>query len=381
MKNLKLILGLLLIVAGAVAFAFLPVVVGLTAASGFIVAGVDYNGRETTKLWVRPLNDRFLPMGIKIVETARAGSIKLTFLNKLAKVLMPYLAGWQGGDGGGLVQKEFALKEFKAECQYDRHTYNGLVQEQLVRKNGDNKIDDKMIVEARNYLFQDAVVDDIVRMWWLGDTTKLHIAAGTYRSGVAYVIGDPDQYYNQFDGVLTCLMAESAAYLTATVNQVYRFAFNETLTTDEVEEVGLLMTRNSTRALRKAVEKGQAKFYCTYDVINNYKDTLLSGETEQARKVLIDGVERPTLDGVPMFPIDIDEFLENDFAADFPKDFMILTGLDNFAIVISEANGFAATKYWFNEDENVERQRTQFEMGANFIEPQMTSIAYYCAGS
>jgi len=103
---------------------------------------------------------------------------------------------------------------------------------------------------------------------------------------------------------------------------------------------------------------------------------LKSGVTESARNAMIDGVSRYTCNGIPLIPMKIDQLIEEDFATTFPKDWIILSTPENFCLVINGTSNFSETRFWFNPDLNVNRQRTQFETGYNYILPELVAVAY-----
>lgn len=446
--------------------------------SDFITNGSEYNGKESVDILVRPLKEQMLPMGIRVVDTERSGSVKLTFFGKLKKLLMPYSDGWQGGSGATKKQKKFSLAEFKAEAAYSKQDYADTILEQVVNVGGvaQNEITGTDVHNAEIEVFNNAINHDIWRNFWLGDTTKRHTSAGTYPDGsTAYAIGDPDKYYNQINGLWTSLINSAAAYASATEDQVRRitmdngavaevdtvtltgtggtaninikgknylatFASNLTTTaanfvtayedellqrnivvtssgadviltssiagvalgtttitnvttnlagsvanttpntaaaalaTDEALSTFKSMYRNSTQELR-GIEKSQLRYYVTESMYFNYEDTLTSGGTEQARTQLVDGVERYIYNGIPVIPVQIDQEIENDFEGAYPHR-AILSTPQNLALVLSTGNNLAETRFWFNPDANQNRQRTQFEMGADFVLPELVTVAY-----
>jgi len=149
-----------------------------------------------------------------------------------------------------------------------------------------------------------------------------------------------------------------------------------TLTTDTAETYMNRLLRVCSKELLSLKKQGLLRFYVTDTILYNYEDTLKSGTTEAARKAKIDGVDRWTCDGVPIIPMDIDQLIDADFASTFPKDIILLTTPQNLCLVINGTSNFSETRFWFNPDVNENRQRTQFEMGANYILPELMAIAY-----
>ena len=149
-----------------------------------------------------------------------------------------------------------------------------------------------------------------------------------------------------------------------------------TLTTDTAETYMNRLLRLCTPELKSLKTAGLLRFYVSDTVLFNYEDTLKSGTTESARNANIDGVSRYTCDGVPIIPMNIDALIEADFAATFPRNWIILSTPQNLCLVINGSSDTSQTRFWFNPDQNENRQRTQFEMGANYILPELVAVAY-----
>ena len=146
------------------------------------------------------------------------------------------------------------------------------------------------------------------------------------------------------------------------------------LTTDEAKDTFISMYRNSTQEL-KSVPRADLRYYVTESMLFNYEDTLQSGNTEQARTQLVDGVQRYTINGIPIIPMPIDSYISADFEGAYPHR-AILTVPENIPMVLATGGDFAETRVWFNPDQNENRQRTQFEMGAGYRFPELITVAY-----
>jgi len=433
----------------------------------FITAGSEYHGKENFETIIRPrfMGTKPAEMGIRIIDTQGASSIKLNFFGKIAKILMPYVTGFQGGTLSPQKQKKLTVSEFKAENEYSKQDYKNMIYEQITNKGGvaQNDITGTDVFKAELEVFFSAVEADVFSVFWLGDTTKTHIQAGTYPDGTAYAAGDADKYYNVMDGILKQIMDDvyqsyvshqvritgwnkttypvlylaesggtvyaygSAAHRTgaSSANRLFSFTatnstypYNATiselnssgiagyivlekactsgtfelyandsdyvkkidlpasLTTDTAETYMLKMLRNSTPELKALKKAGLLRFYVTDTILFNYEDTIRSGSLDITKQMMIDGIPRIAIDGVPLIPINVDALIEADFASTFPRNIIILTTPDNLALAINGSSSFSETRFWFNPDENSNRQRTQFEMGADYVLPELITIAY-----
>ena len=433
----------------------------------FITAGSEYHGKENFETIIRPrfMGTKPAEMGIRIIDTQGASSIKLNFFGKIAKILMPYVTGFQGGTLSPQKQKKLTVSEFKAENEYSKQDYKNMIYEQITNKGGvaQNDITGTDVFKAELEVFFSAVEADVFSVFWLGDTTKTHIQAGTYPDGTAYAAGDADKYYNVMDGILKQIMDDvyqsyvshqvritgwnkttypvlylaesggtvyaygSAAHRTGASSGNRLFSFTATnstypynatiselnssgiagyivlekactsgtfelyanesdyvkkidlpasLTTDTAETYMLKMLRNSTPELKALKKAGLLRFYVTDTILFNYEDTIRSGSLDITKQMMIDGIPRIAIDGVPLIPINVDALIEADFASTFPRNIIILTTPDNLALAINGSSSFSETRFWFNPDENSNRQRTQFEMGADYVLPELITIAY-----
>lgn len=343
----------------------------------FLTAGSEYNGEENEEILFRPrFSGKIEDIGFRQIFTS-ATSKKLTFMGKLGKILMPYAKGFQGGSGPGYIQKKLELEEFKAETAYDKHDYKGLIQEQIVNIDGvkQNDISGTDVMNAEQTVFMDALESDIYRNFWLADKTKTHIAGGDYPDGSSFVATDPDKFYNQIDGVITKVRSKVNLTPNDTQIQLHNITAGG-VTTDEAQEVFKAVFRKSNKVLQVLKNRNVGlTYFATDSMIENYKDTLENDGTEAARVMKINGMDLLTYNGIPIRPFNIDEYIDADFAAAFPRDMVMLTTPMNLAMVLNASGGFAETKFWFNNDENENRQRTQFHMGADFVLPELISFA------
>jgi hypothetical protein len=193
--------------------------------AGFITLGSEYNGQESLDIIIRPHEEALRADGIQIIATNKGGSIKLGFFGKLRKQLMPWSSGWDGGSGSTIVEKKFELEEFKAEAAYSKQTYKDTVYETVTNVMGvaQNDITGTSVHDAELLIHGRAVLADIDRIWWFGDKTKRHDAAGTYADGTTtFAIGDADQQYNQINGVWKHLFDDAVAFASAGQDDVRR---------------------------------------------------------------------------------------------------------------------------------------------------------------
>lgn len=371
----------LLSIVGSIAFLKLTDIPGLIPYGSLAVvmqAGTyNWTGKDVETIFFRPRYTGMKPeeLGFRVVFTAQS-KIRLHFFGAVGKVLLAYASGFQGGSASAKHVREFIVQEFKAEIAYDKHDYDGMMHEMLFRDGiSQNDIDGTAVMNAEKKVFDEAISSDTWRYFWLGDTAKLHIAAGTYPDGTTYAIGDPDKYYNKVNGVLTELIANASA--TPTADQVKYIAMPVSLATDDAMEIMKSVYQGSKTVLKKLKEKGALRYYVTDNFLENYLETLRSTGTEQAHANIVNGVPVYKYNGIQIINIGIDEHIDADFASSFPQDFCLLTTPENLALVLNASDSQAQVRMWFNPDENERRHRAQFKMKPDFVLPELCTIAYY----
>lgn len=338
---------------------------------------ISWEGQQNEEINFRPRFIGTLPtlLGITILFTVKS-KITLHFLGNLSRVLMPYSKGFQGGKLADKLQKTFYLEEFKAETAFDKHDYKDMIFYEVANQGGlkQNDIEGTPILDAERKVFFDAVQSDVVSIFWLGDKAKVHATAGEYPDGTPYAAGSPDKYYNQIDGVLKNLKTDASPNPNS--DEVQFVPMAPMMAPDEADTLFKNMYNLSKKVLRKLKDKGELRFYVTDKVLQNYEDTLKADNLESSRKARIEGVDRLTWNGIPILPLDIDEQLASDFNGVLSPNWAILTTPKNLTLVLNTRSNFAETKFWFNPDENENRQRTQFEFGANYILPELVTVSY-----
>lgn len=439
----------------------------------FITAGTDFNGTENLEWILRPVfqGEDVKQQGFRVLFT-KTGNVKQTFIDAQEKILKAYSTGFQGGTLTTKRQKKFELEEFKAEQQYSKQDYKGLIQEEITNRGGifQNDIEGTDTHRAEVNVFFAGVKSDVFRNFWLAD--KLHKKFLSASS--SYDDNDPDEDYNVINGIWQKLIAEAktspglndplrisianggtaqvdTVTLTGTsgtanikVNQVdYLATFTTDLTTsaanfvtshaatllllgvvvtssgvdviltanlagqafltnsitnvsgdlagsialttanvgpadlgnDEARNTFKSMLTKADKKLKVWISSGRLRIFATDTMIENYQETLEADGTEQAHTAQITGVARKLYRGIPIIPMGIDGHLAADFAEPFPHR-AIFTMPDNVALVMSSSADFGETRFWFNPDENENRQRTQFEFGGDYILPEWLVAAF-----
>tara|TARA_R110002020_G_scaffold287788_1_gene503236 strand:- start:3172 stop:4560 length:1389 start_codon:yes stop_codon:yes gene_type:complete len=145
------------------------------------------------------------------------------------------------------------------------------------------------------------------------------------------------------------------------------------LAVDQAHGVCIDMIDTAPREVTKLVAKGKAVFLMTDSLYKNLQKTFRSvGELESMTRRNIDGVDVTMIEGVAIRLQDIEQYIDDDFGG-VNKHRIMLTTPDNLVIAANATKG--KSKVWHNEDENTNRTRTQFWMGADFAQHNLIHIA------
>lgn len=145
------------------------------------------------------------------------------------------------------------------------------------------------------------------------------------------------------------------------------------LAADEAKDTLVLMKKNQPRYL-KSLPNTMKIILATQSFVENYEDSLGGTTLESQRSVMINGILNLAYHGIPIFAMPIDAAIEA-YGFGYPHR-AILTVADNLAPILSSANGFAESKLWFENKDNLNMTRTQLEMGADFWLPELMIAAY-----
>lgn len=173
--------------------------------------------------------------------------------------------------------------------------------------------------------------------------------------------------------VSTATATNVSGNLAGTVAQTTANTAPAALGTDEAKSTFKLMIEGSNKILKSMLK--ECRIYATDTMIENYISTLEATGTEAAHKAIVDGIERLTYRGIPIIPMNIDAHIEADFVNAYPHR-AILTIPNNLCLVMNSSSDFAQTETWFEKKDNLNMIRSQFEFGADFILPELVTVAY-----
>lgn len=166
--------------------------------ANFITTSIEWNGRETTDIFLKPLfiGDNPLLGGVRVIPNVQS-KLKLNYFGAKSKVLKVYAKGFSAVSGTTFTQRDLEVQELKAEMAQDAYEFAQTVFEQVLGKGVDwNNLEsaDAELRDSIIQIFQNAVLTDIFRKFWLNDTAKETISGG-FQTGTA------DADYNEFNGI------------------------------------------------------------------------------------------------------------------------------------------------------------------------------------
>lgn len=187
-------------------------------------------------------------------------------------------------------------------------------------------------------------------------------------------------------GVITVSAAVSGD-LTGSVAQTTANTAPAALAADDA--IGYFKTMyEGSNVILKKIPKNKKVFLVDGDTYNNYISTLEGWKTstplfssEGGRTMIIDGIEMVTYRGIPVYNLD----WEVDLEADFPhvtgenparNNRIIYTEIGNLIMPIDNRSEFTKFEFWYNKDEQENRYRIQLKTGANYVSPEVISVAY-----
>ena len=174
-------------------------------------------------------------------------------------------------------------------------------------------------------------------------------------------------------GVITIA---SGSDITATVTATTANTAPSALTTDEAY-TAIAALHSGAQMPLKQLPASEKVFLVTYDVYENYLQTIHDDGTytEMGKDIIINGIPALSYYGVPIIPMPWDSFLATDFPTAYPSR-IIYTAKNNLILGVDTVGDSMKTEFWFNQDEQENRMRIQFKMGALVMHPDLTAVAY-----
>lgn len=175
-------------------------------------------------------------------------------------------------------------------------------------------------------------------------------------------------------------LAGSVAQTTANTPPA-ALADDDTLATLKAMYVGSPQTLKSLPKERKVFLVDGDSYENLMSTYEGWKTSSPLFSSDAGRLEMINGVEMLRYRGIPVINLN----WEVDLEADFPhvtgenparNNRIIYTELDNLLLLIDNRSEFNKFEFWYNKDEQENRYRLQLKMGANYVSPEVISVAY-----
>lgn len=314
----------------------------------------SYTGRELENCFFRPMlaGDDARGLGIRVLYNMPVPTT-LHFWRRGGDILHSYKNnGWQGSAPADRTSKTIELHRVKAEAAYTADEYFSLVCDTLTRSRVGSLEDltGTQLEEAETTMFREAVAESIRATMWLGDTTRTS-GLDTFDGFVRRIVTDAGSSAEIASEMYTEVTAASAADLLKKV------------------------WTNARTALRELKSEGQLAFFVTSDVWTAYEEHLLASDAEAAYIAGRDGSDDLRWRGIPVVDVKLADYMAD--YGDTASSFVILTDRRNLALALN-TDDFPGTevRMWYNPDLMENRQRAVFMAGADYMMPELLSVAY-----
>lgn len=322
-----------------------------------IVNPKNYSGDELTNIFFRPMlsGPNAEALGIRVLYNMPVPTT-VGFWRGKEDVLSPYAKGWAGANASGKFQKSIDLQKVKAEMSYSAADYFSMVYEKLACAADVNMGDlsGTALEDAETEIFKASITESIRATMWVGDHGR---AVG----------------FNTFDGILKSVKSDATG-ADAPIKKVVM----PTNFASDVEASAKLfkaMFEAADARLRAMKAEGNLVMLVTREVMENYENSLLSGQSDSVRSARINGIESVQYRGVPVVDLQVDSYLAA--LEDLPKNFAIFTDRRNLTLAVNTRDlPGSEVAMWYNPDELENRQRAVFLAGADYLLPELIVASF-----
>lgn len=171
----------------------------------------------------------------------------------------------------------------------------------------------------------------------------------------------------------------SASTIGGTITETTPNTAPSDLTAGQSEDIFKELIENSNQTLKGLPETD--KYLLVSDsMLENYQSYNESLGTEISHVQLMEGIKIPSYRGIPIISLSWGVDM-----ADFPhvsgenpaySHRAIYTYKDNLVLGLNALSEYAGTDMWFNKDEEENRFRSKFEMGAQYVHNEFSTVAY-----
>lgn len=355
------------------------------AAYGEISAALEqidirYSGNSTITTFLKPMlieDDVFTHHRVMPNVVTKK---KMNLLGKLERIVKKYAGcGFNPTGSFDWTEREIEVTKVKVDLKLCADEFHDTIIEELWALGVDMHDLAKaapiirQLVERR---IREGMRNDFYRMCWFNDT----------------MLNDED--FNAFDGWWAMIGDLQAAgqlgYYTASPT-------GGTLSPGDARALFKDIVKNAPVTLRKLPLESQTPkvntvdgvtltgrtmrfnkmIKCTYELEQNYIDTLESFGQPESYYVLINGIKRPTYRGIPIIVEDSwEDILTNDLGVSDPHYAVYSSPMNLVVATDSVSNNQRGARLWYDEDTEENKFKWRGKLGADIVHPELISAAY-----
>lgn len=322
-------------------------------------SGLTYTGKETMDVLIKPsFNDPEMSKLFRIMTDIQS-SKKLYLLNQLSYITKAYASCGRTvtGTGVNITQKTLEVAPLEVYLEQCADVFTDTIFETWRKTGADwNDLSGTEAQKIIETLVMDAVKRDAFRIACFGDTSI------------------SDTRYTMLDGLWTIILDNVDSYCIDRVD----YLPDGTLAADAA--LGYLKNLyNGADNILKAVDNNNKIFHVTGSIYDNLLasyESKTSGTAEIQFNWLVDGTSSLKFRGIEVNPIrSWDTYLSSDFSSSNPHR-IIYTGKDNWVLGIEKESDFTKAKFWYSDDDDMNKVNIRYRMGVQFVHCDLTAVSY-----
>ena len=315
-----------------------------------------YDVNDVEKIFFRPsfCGKSANEMGVRVLYNMPLPT-KVPVFRHNNKILKEFSTGWQGGNSGGMSQRDLELSKLKAESSYSADSYFATVYEMLTNSAevnmGDLTGTDLEVAETE--IFRRSIVESVYATMWFGD-----------------VDGELSDY-NAFDGFIRKIITtkeNNGDVIHATI-------YPDTQDMNPNTILGGVWLE-ADEELRALAADGNLAYFVSSDIYDSYLFYLEENGLLQNGGGSTNIRQELHFHGIPLIEIPAKRY-----NVKRAKSFCVLTDRRNFILALNTADSpEKEARMWYNPDEMENRQRVVFLAGTTIVDNALFSAYIFDEG-
>jgi hypothetical protein len=322
-------------------------------------SGLTYNGKETMDVLIKPsFKDPELSKVFRIITDIQSKQ-KMYLVNPLSYITKKYTGCGLTvtGSGVSISERELEVEPLEIYLEECADVFTDTIFEQWRKSGADwNDLTGTAAQKIIESLVMDAAARDAFRIASFGNTSL------------------SDTRYTMLDGMWKLIYDNVDSYCIDRVE----YLPDGTLSADA--SIGYLKNLyNRADNILKQVKNTDKHFLVTgslYDNLLESYESKSAGTSEIQFKYLTDGVTSLTYRGIEVVPIrSWDTYIDADFSDSNPHR-AVYTLKDNWVLGIEKASDFTKAKFWYSDDDDMNKTLIRYRMGVQFVHCDLTAVSY-----